>query len=91
MFDQHVMENLKLLAAGPEGSVLFELLIDDTYGNINGVMHGGAAGLIFDMCTTTALAPLSKPGYWLYAELHSLVLPIPLLTLKASWEASVEY
>ena len=61
------MENVKLLDASPEGSVLFEHLIDETYENINGVMHGGAAGVIFDMCTTTALGPLSKPGYWLYA------------------------
>jgi hypothetical protein len=27
-------------------------------------MHGGAAGLIFDMATTTALCPVAKPGYW---------------------------
>lgn len=30
------------------------------------VMHGGAAGVIFDMSTTTALGPLQKPGYWLF-------------------------
>ena len=69
------MEDVKLLDAGPEGTVLFEILTDEKYGNINGVMHGGAAGVIFDMCTTMALAPLSKPGYWLYAEFHSLALP----------------
>jgi acyl-coenzyme A thioesterase 13 len=28
------------------------------------VMHGGAAGVIFDMSTTTALCPVAKPGYW---------------------------
>jgi acyl-coenzyme A thioesterase 13 len=27
-------------------------------------MHGGAAGVIFDMATTTALCPLARPGYW---------------------------
>ena len=27
-------------------------------------MHGGAAGVIFDMSTTTALCPLARPGYW---------------------------
>jgi len=28
------------------------------------VLHGGAAGVLFDMFTTTALGPLAKPGYW---------------------------
>lgn len=76
------MEAIKLVDAGPEGSVLFELLIDEKYSNLNGmidsvnglthtdssedVMHGGAAGVIFDMSTTTALGPLQKPGYWLF-------------------------
>lgn len=27
-------------------------------------MHGGAAGVIFDMATTSALCPVAKPGYW---------------------------
>ena len=28
------------------------------------VMHGGAAGVIFDMATTTALCPVARPGFW---------------------------
>lgn len=27
-------------------------------------MHGGAAGVIFDMSTTTALCPIARPGAW---------------------------
>jgi acyl-coenzyme A thioesterase 13 len=27
-------------------------------------MHGGAAGVIFDMATTTALCPVARPGAW---------------------------
>lgn len=27
-------------------------------------MHGGAAGVIFDMATTSALCPLATPGNW---------------------------
>lgn len=58
------MSSVKLLDATPQGTVTFEFLIDERYTNINGVMHGGAAGVIFDMCTTTALGPLARPGYW---------------------------
>lgn len=63
-FDRHVMDNLKIIDASPLGTVTFELTIDESYANLNEVMHGGAAGVIFDMGTTTALGPLAKPGYW---------------------------
>lgn len=45
-------------------SATFSLKITPAYCNLNGVMHGGAAGVIFDMFTTSALGPLAKPGYW---------------------------
>lgn len=45
-------------------SATFSLVIAEGYANVNGVMHGGAAGVIFDMFTTSALAPLARPGYW---------------------------
>jgi hypothetical protein len=67
-FDKHIMENVKLIDASPKGTVTFEFLIDERYTNINGVMHGGAAGVIFDMCTTTALGPLARPGFWEWAS-----------------------
>ena len=60
------MDNVKIIDASPEGTVDFEFYIDERYANLNGVMHGGAAGVIFDMCTTTALGPVAKPGFWEY-------------------------
>ncbi|CZR53760.1 uncharacterized protein PAC_03641 [Phialocephala subalpina] len=72
-FDAHIMSTVKLLNASMDGTVDFEFLIDERYTNINGVMHGGAAGVIFDMCTTTALGPLAKPGFW---EIHSEVTQV---------------
>ena len=58
------MSSLKLIDASPKGTVTYTLLIDPSYANLNGVMHGGAAGVIFDMATTTALGPIARKGYW---------------------------
>ncbi|KAF2181856.1 thioesterase family protein-like protein [Zopfia rhizophila CBS 207.26] len=63
-FDNEVMNNLKLIDAGLDGSVVYELFISQNFSNLNDVMHGGAAGVIFDMATTTALCPVAKPGFW---------------------------
>jgi acyl-coenzyme A thioesterase PaaI-like protein len=45
-------------------SVTFSLQITPAYCNLNNVMHGGAAGVIFDMMTTCALGPIARPGHW---------------------------
>jgi hypothetical protein len=60
------MANAKLIDASstPTSTAVFEIAITEHYANMNNVMHGGAAGVIFDMCTTSALGPLSKPGFW---------------------------
>ncbi|KAF2272266.1 uncharacterized protein EI97DRAFT_228658 [Westerdykella ornata] len=63
-FDRQVMKDLKLVDATLDGTVTFEFFISQNYSNLNDVMHGGAAGVIFDMATTTALCPVAKPGYW---------------------------
>lgn len=41
------MENLKIVDAGMDGSVSFELNVSPNFSNLNDVMHGGAAGVIF--------------------------------------------
>jgi acyl-coenzyme A thioesterase 13 len=61
-----IMNNAKLIDASSEplSTAVFSLTMTEYYANLNGVMHGGAAGVIFDMCTTSALGPVAKPGYW---------------------------
>lgn len=49
---------------GIRASCTTRLFIGAEMGNYNGVMHGGAAGVIFDMLTTIALGPVAKPGFW---------------------------
>ncbi|CAA9958009.1 hypothetical protein CFE70_001562 [Pyrenophora teres f. teres 0-1] len=63
-FDQQVMQSLELVDASLDGSVTFELDMAPNFSNLNDVMHGGAAGVIFDMATTAALCPLARPGSW---------------------------
>ena len=52
----------------PDGAIVAsctsKLYISEDYGNYNCVMHGGAAGVIFDMMTTIALGPVARPGFW---------------------------
>ncbi|TVY40319.1 hypothetical protein LSUB1_G003185 [Lachnellula subtilissima] len=43
-FDRHLMSTVSIIDASPEGTVTFDLLIDERYSNINGVMHGGPRG-----------------------------------------------
>lgn len=50
--------------AGIRASCTTRLFIGAEMGNYNGVMHGGAAGVIFDMLTTIALGPVARPGFW---------------------------
>lgn len=56
--------NAEMPAASILASATFSLKITPAYCNLNNAMHGGAAGVIFDMLTTSALGPLAKPGYW---------------------------
>lgn len=54
--------------APPNGAIVASctsrLCIREDFGNYNGVLHGGAAAVIFDMTTTIALGPVARPGFW---------------------------
>lgn len=87
-FDEAVMNSLRLItASGQPGdpaanppsrpsahpSCLLEIDITASFGNLNEVVHGGAAATIYDMTTTMALCPIQRsrnpghpgePGYW---------------------------
>lgn len=83
-FDRDLMATLRLVGAKPAGTAEFEFRVGEGYGNINGVMHGGAAALIFDMCTTSALGPVARPGFWecvFFFSLLLVLLPLPTLVL----------
>ncbi|KUI53288.1 hypothetical protein VP1G_00794 [Cytospora mali] len=66
---------------GIVSSCTSRLYIGEDFGNYNGVMHGGAAGVIFDMLTTIALGPIARPGFW--AFLGGVTRTLNLSYLKA--------
>ncbi|KFX91747.1 hypothetical protein V495_03200 [Pseudogymnoascus sp. VKM F-4514 (FW-929)] len=50
--------------ATPHGKVIFEYTCQPPHANRLGNLHGGCASTIFDIATTVALIPISKPGFW---------------------------
>ncbi|PGH00156.1 hypothetical protein GX51_05969 [Blastomyces parvus] len=63
-YDRLLMDTLRVVEAYPGGGALWELPITDYWANLNGVVHGGAYGVIFDMCTAISMSPVSRDGYW---------------------------
>lgn len=48
-----------------------------------GNCHGGCIATLFDFCTTTALIPVARPGYWAYMGVSrtlnvTYLRPVPL-------------
>jgi acyl-coenzyme A thioesterase 13 len=55
--------------ATPKATVTFELTVVPSLCNRMNILHGGAAALIFDMCTTMAVAPISRADFWAFGGL----------------------
>lgn len=57
-------EDLRFIDADPSGSCVWEMAVDETWCNMNGVLHGGAYGVIFGRSTYPLIAPVRAQWRW---------------------------
>ncbi|KAE8450579.1 hypothetical protein EG329_006310 [Mollisiaceae sp. DMI_Dod_QoI] len=76
-------EDLELVSASNNpGKAVFRYIVKPGHCNRLGNLHGGCTSTIFDITTTSALAPIAKPGFWAFAGVSrtlnvTFLRPIP--------------
>ncbi|KAF8899216.1 hypothetical protein BD779DRAFT_1487599 [Infundibulicybe gibba] len=58
------LKNIRCIYANEGGRVKFEVQVSENLCNARKVLHGSAAVLIFDMCSSAAMVVISRPGFW---------------------------
>ncbi|PBP15288.1 thioesterase superfamily protein, partial [Diplocarpon rosae] len=78
-----IRTDLSLVSASSAGHVVFSYTVQPAHCNRLGNLHGGCTSTIFDFCTTAALAPIARPGFWVFAGVSrtlnvTYLRPIPV-------------
>ncbi|EHK99921.1 putative Acyl-coenzyme A thioesterase 13 [Glarea lozoyensis 74030] len=78
-------EDVELISASatPVGSSICRFTVKPKHCNRLNNLHGGCTATLFDWLTTSALAPIAKPGYWQYAGVSrtlnvTYIKPVPV-------------
>ncbi|OJJ00278.1 hypothetical protein ASPVEDRAFT_39714 [Aspergillus versicolor CBS 583.65] len=91
-FDAALMKHhLKLLSATatPKVTATFRMKVTRDFCSTMGNMHGGAIALVLDMCTTTCMAPVSTPDFWLFGGVSRTLNTTFLRAIRQGTEIEV--